>query len=318
MSRYDHPNQSDGQSEDISGLPVGCKVKPAHSNPPTSPHTNLISRASPSPSLLLSCALTIAVGRVCGRAGESGSRDVDASHHAWLFVRYLPIPFVLLVLFPAVPHAALWWILVRALEARLIERDFELEEMPDKNCGNYYLWFDYIVVCHLFSLNNEMKNRNSTNSTNGYIPPFVPFMSQIHWFTWMPDFVFTLLALDWGQQSTAKWQWVLAVSGKPGQVPAHESEYYIYKNLGDLISYKVVLLLFVYTWLAQAFWSPMQDLTQETVQFGEVTSWSIFACGDEHKPTWMNIHNEKKKYLTLCWFLLLFHLSNVHYFITFI
>ena len=49
--------------------------------------------------------LTIAVG---GGAGETGPRDVDASHHAGLVVRHLrPDPALLLVLAVAVPGAAL-------------------------------------------------------------------------------------------------------------------------------------------------------------------------------------------------------------------
>lgn len=74
-----------------------------------------------------------------GRAGETGSRDVDSSHHAWLFVRHLPVSFLLLVLLPAVPRAALRRVLVRALETRLIERDLELQEMEKIEISIYYL-----------------------------------------------------------------------------------------------------------------------------------------------------------------------------------
>lgn len=73
--------------------------------------------------------LTVTVGCVRGRGGETGSRDVNAPHHAWLFLCDLLVSFFLLVFLPAVPHTALRRILVRTVETRLIERDLELQKM---------------------------------------------------------------------------------------------------------------------------------------------------------------------------------------------
>lgn len=89
--------------------------------------------------------LTVAVGGVGGRAGQTGSRDVDPSYHAWLFVCQLLILFVLLFLLPAVPHAAFWWILVGALEAGLIEGDLQLKDVQKK-----WVWSPAVLFKHLY------------------------------------------------------------------------------------------------------------------------------------------------------------------------
>lgn len=80
------------------------------------------------PSTTACGCLTVAVVLVGGRSGETGPGDVDASHHARLFILHLFLRLLLLVLLAAVPHAALWRILVRAVETRLVERDLELQK----------------------------------------------------------------------------------------------------------------------------------------------------------------------------------------------
>lgn len=64
------------------------------------------------------------------RGDDAGARDVDASHHAGRL-------FLLLLLFlvSTVPHAALRRILVRAVEARLVEGDLQLQRKTTEIIG---------------------------------------------------------------------------------------------------------------------------------------------------------------------------------------
>lgn len=94
------------------------------------------------------CCLTVAVARVRGWACQAGPRDVDASHHAGLLIWHLRV-FLLLVLLAAVPNAALRRILVRAVEARLVEWDLELKAKRE----NYFRNLQSMTLSNYFDLN---------------------------------------------------------------------------------------------------------------------------------------------------------------------